>query len=77
MLKFDDYTLLIRQSGSCFYEHYATVEALRAALTRWFTPKEIKSGVIEKLTTFSMAHEKGGYIENNLRNFTVCAYLAD
>ncbi len=48
---------------------------LKAAVSEYLTPGEIREGVLERLTTFSMSRlNKYHYVENKWRNLSVCAY---
>lgn len=76
-MQFDDFTLMIRHSGSAYFEHFSTLDALKEELARHLGPKDIKRGAMQKLTTFSKYSMRSGYIQNDWANITVCAYLAD
>ncbi len=74
---FDQYSLLInRGARGKYYETFETIDALKKAVSKNLTPGEIKSGVLDRLTTFNPRRQKDGYVENHWQNFSVCAYLA-
>ena len=74
-MEFEQFSLLIRRSGSAYYVKFATLEDLETEIRRHLTSGDIKRGALRKLTTFSPHGIKGGYIENNWANMSVCAYL--
>lgn len=54
---------------------FDNVEELRAELSRYFTPKELKSGIVERLTTFNENRMKYNSVKNVYQNFDVlCNY---
>lgn len=77
MMEFEEFSLLIRRTGSAYYRNFASLEDLKAELSRHLTAQEIKRGALQKLTTFSRFAIKSGYIETNWANMSVCAYLKD
>lgn len=76
-MEFEEFSLLIRRTGSAHYAKFSSLEDLEAELLQHLTAKEIKRGALQTLTTFSKYAIKGGYIETNWANISVCAYLKD
>ena len=74
---FDEYALFInRGEGVKYYMSYSTIEELKDAVSYNLTQREIKSGILDRLTTFNPKRQKNGYVKNCWQNFSVCAYLA-
>lgn len=77
-LRIVNYALLIRNGGDRgdYYNNFSNLEDLRGELSRHFTAREIQSGLVDQLTTFSCNKvSDDGYIENKYRSISVCAYL--
>lgn len=71
-----NYTLTISRYGR--HIRFDTLEELREELSRYFTPREIASGFVDRLSTFrkpTARDEENGYIKNSYRDFDVCYYL--
>ena len=54
------------------------LDDLTEELRQYFTPKEIASGIVDRLTTFrdpTHTDEQNGYIKNDYRDFTVLCYI--
>lgn len=74
MKEFEAYTLTIMGSRR-IYLNFNTLDELKEAVSEYLTPGEIREGVLERLTTFSMSRlNKYHYVENKWRHFTACAY---
>ena len=69
------YTLTIRRYGR--YLSFETLEELIEELSRYFTPRELKCGIIDRLTDFTHTPFKDGYCKNNYQDFQVCWYPPD
>lgn len=71
---FEMYALTIMGSRR-IHLNFETLEELKEAVSEYLTPMEIREGVLERLTTFSMNRlNEDHYVENKWRNFTACAY---
>lgn len=66
------YTLTIRRYGR--YLSFETLKELKEELSRYFTPREINSGIVNRLTDFTHTPLKDGYRKNNYQDFQVCCY---
>lgn len=54
---------------------FDTLTELKEAVSEHLTLGEIRGGVLERLTTFSMDRpNKNHYVENKWQYFTTCAY---
>lgn len=66
------YSLTINRYGR--YMTFDSAADLRAELKGYFTKVEQRTGVIERLTTFSRSRFRNGYATNSYQDFTVTAY---
>lgn len=66
------YTLLIKRYGT--FLSFDNIEELKNEVKRYFSPNEINSGIVERLTTFNESKRLDGYIKNDYQDFTVCCY---
>lgn len=72
--EFEMYALTIMGSRR-ISQTFDSLPELKEAVSGYLTPGEIREGVLERLTTFSMSRlNKYHYVENKWRNFTACAY---
>ena len=72
--EFDMYALTIMGSRR-IHLNFDTLEELKEAVAEYLTPGEIRGGVLEQLTTFSMSRlNKDHYVENKWQYFAACAY---
>lgn len=72
--EFEMYALTIMGSRR-ISQTFDTLAELKDAVSEYLTPGEIRGGVLERLTTFSINRlNKDHYVENKWRNFTACAY---
>ena len=73
---FDRYDILIRGSRRV-HEDFSTIDELRAAVRSYLSPSEIRSGVLERLTTFNPRNAVDGVVTLKYRNIETWASLSD
>lgn len=72
--EFEIYALTIMGSQR-ISQTFGSLAELKEAVSGYLTPGEIRGGVLERLTTFSLDRlNKDHYVENKWQNFTACAY---
>lgn len=72
------YTLTIDRYGR--HLHFDEIEDLTEELERYFSPSEIRSGIVDRLTFFrepTHTDMENGFVKNEWRDFTVRAYFED
>lgn len=72
--EFEIYALTIMGSRR-ISQTFGSLTDLKEAVSEYLSPGEIRGGVLERLTTFSMDRlNKDHYVENKWQYFTTCAY---
>lgn len=72
--EFEMYALTIMGSRR-ISQTFDTLAELKDAVSEYLTPVEIRGGVLERLTTFSMDRlNKDCYVENKWQYISTCAY---
>lgn len=66
------YALMIKRYGRVL--HFDTLEDLKAELSRYFSPREKASGIVEWLTKFDYIQERNAHKEITYKDFTICYY---
>ena len=70
------YTLQINRYGRRLT--FDDIDDLTEELSRYFSPKEIASGIVDRLTTFrdpTHTDEANGYVKNDYQDYHVLCYL--
>ena len=69
------YSLTIKRYNR--YLSFDSITDLKEELSRYFTPREIQSGIVDRLTNFNNTPLKDGYCKNDYQDFSVCWYPLD
>ena len=70
------YTLLIKRYGR--HLTFDDIDDLTEELCQYFSPKELASGIVDRLTTFrdpTHTDEENGYVKNDYRDYSVLCYF--
>ena len=60
-----------------FYLSFDNIEDLRAELSRYFTPRELDSGIVDRLTTFDVNRMQDDMVKNSYQNFDISCFYED
>lgn len=60
-----------------FYLSFDNIEDLRAELSRYFTPRELDSGIVDRLTTFNLNRMQDNMVKNSYQNFDISCFYED
>ena len=69
------YSLTIKRYN--LHLSFDNIIALKDELSRYFTQRELQSGIVDRLVNFNNTPIKDGYCENNYQDIKVCWYPLD